>query len=401
MICDLAENFAERGHEVVVLTPFPSWPLGSPYPGYENRSAPFTEKTGRLTVVRLPSHTQPHYSLLGRAREGWSFGRSAARWLRTEGQAFDVIYEDSWPLFTQHWVGKVASRLGIPLITTVMDVYPESLLEKLPQWTWLLVAGPLRAWDKAIVNRAAKVVVLSREMKELYVRTREVPAGRLEVVYTWQNESPFLEPQDRAQCAVKYQVPLGVFSFMFMGNIGPVAGVEHLIRSFHQAQIPGAQLLIVGSGSQKAVCVELVQQLKASNIRFISEPNLANVSKVQSLADVFLLPVKRGAASSSIPSKLGAYMFSGKPILATVDAVSATSQAIIESRGGWSGPPEDQDWLAGMMLQVTQMASVELNEMGGRARAYGLSSFSKKEGVNRLAGIILEVGRTRAVHSSA
>ena len=395
MICDLAEGLVQRGHEVVVITPFPSRPLGTSYPGYEKRQVPLITKNGGLTVLRLPSHTQPQYSLLGRAWEGWSFGRSVARWLRKEGRDFDVLHEDSWPLFTQHWVGKTADQLGIPLITTIMDVYPESLLEKIPKWAGLIVESPIRAWDKAIVNRAVKVVVLSQSMKELYVRTRGVPPHRLEVVYTWQDERLFLEPQERAQCAVKYQVPPGAFSFMYMGNIGPVAGVEHLIHSFHQAQIPGTQLIIAGSGSQKAACVELVQQLQAANVRFVSDPDIANVPKMQSLADVFLLPLKKGTAGSSIPSKLAAYMFSGKPILATVDRDSATAQAVIDAQGGWVGPAEDQAWLAGMMRQVAQMKAGELAEMGRKAHTYGLSCFSKKEGVNRLAEIVLGVGRGR------
>ena len=48
-----------------------------------------------------------------------------------------------------------------------------------------------------------------------------------------------------------------------------------------------------------------------------------------------LLPIKKGAASSSIPSKLPAYMFSAKPIIGCMDVDSDTADAINQAECGW------------------------------------------------------------------
>ena len=184
-----------------------------------------------------------------------------------------------------------------------------------------------------------------------------------------------------------------LFTFMYMGNIGAVAGVDHLIRSFHRAKLANAQLIIGGGGAQRAVCQELVRGLNVGNVRFLSDPDSRNVPKLQSLADVLLLPMKRGEASSSIPSKLAAYMFSGKPIIATVDAGSATAKAIIDSQCGWVGMPEDETWLAERMRVVMKLTHDELLAFGRRARTYGMAHFSKAEGVNKLARILAEAAR--------
>ena len=55
------------------------------------------------------------------------------------------------------------------------------------------------------------------------------------------------------------------------------------------------------------------------NIEFWEALN-GKVPKIQAQADCMLLPIKKGAASSSIPSKLPACMFSAKPIIGCVDA---------------------------------------------------------------------------------
>ena len=82
---------------------------------------------------------------------------------------------------------------------------------------------------------------------------------------------------------------------VYLGNIGPVAGVDFLIQAFHRAAIENSQLLIIGDGSAKNKCVEMVDRLRIANARFISDPVVKNVPLIQSMANVCLLPLKRGA----------------------------------------------------------------------------------------------------------
>ena len=170
-----------------------------------------------------------------------------------------------------------------------------------------------------------------------------------------------------------------------MGNIGPVAGVDLLIDAFEIAQLKGARLVIAGSGSMKKALKEKAKNNQ--NIEFWDVPN-GKVPEIQSKADVMLLPIKRGAASSSIPSKLPAYMFSAKPIIGAIDENSDTANAIRESEGGFVVEPENSDKLAEMMNLVAKMDSNELKVMGERAQNYGLRVFSKGMNLPRLVDAI-------------
>lgn len=395
MASDLAVELHSQGHGVTVLAPFPSRPIGTVFPGFENRRQIHVTQTDGITVIRLPSYTQPESSIMGRARESWSFGQAVSQWLKENGRDISAIFDVNWPLFAQDAVTKIARHLGIPVVLNIMDIYPESLTVKLPGFVGRLVSPPLRAWDGAIVRRASRLMVISGGMKQIYLQTRHVPEDRVAVIHTWQDETIFFPPPNRSECASHYQVDGCKFTFMYLGNIGPVAGVEHLIRSFHRAQLPNAQLLIVGGGSQRDACEQLARELGCISVRFISDPNAANVPQLQALADVFLLPIRKGAAGSSIPSKLGAYMFSAKPILATVDVTSDTAEIVRSAQCGWVGEPEDESWLAGLMQRVAKMPAAELAELGDRAKACGLKTFGKQCGVKKLAALLCEIGVLR------
>jgi hypothetical protein len=100
--------------------------------------------------------------------------------------------------------------------------------------------------------------------------------------------------------------------------------------------------------------------------------------------------MRKGAGLSSIPSKLMAYLFSQRPVLATVDAEGDTARCIREANCGWVGEPENVHWLADKMAEVSSIPESALSALGQQGRAYGLRHFSKTEGVTRLGATILE-----------
>ena len=102
------------------------------------------------------------------------------------------------------------------------------------------------------------------------------------------------------------------------------------------------------------------------------------VPEVQSIEDVLILPVKKGNASYSIPSKLPAYMLSGKPIIACVDGDSDTAAAIKESNCGYVIEPENLESLVKAMNQIYQVEQSELEIVGTNGREFALTTLSKK-----------------------
>lgn len=382
---DLANHLAEGGHKVSVLCPLPSRPIGVKYPSFVNRCKLDVRTEGRVSVIRLPSFAAPQSKLWPRFRESYSFGMAASRYLAQLLPDTQAVYAMAWPLVGQHFVSQTAVKLGIPLIINVQDIYPESLLQKLPRWMGKCVYAPLLACDRAIVNRAQGLVVISENMRKTYWSSRRVPPSRVVTIPTWHDDQRFWPLPDRTVAAQRYQVPEELFTFLYLGNIGPVAGVEDLIRAFSIAAVPSTQLIIIGDGSRKAACQGIVAKSGVSNIRFLSDPDVANVPLLQSLADICVLPVRPGDSLSSIPSKLISYLFSAKPVFAIVDPGSDSERIILASKCGWVVNSGDVTAAVQQIKQIAAEDREELTRRGRNGRAYGLEHFAKARCVSSLA----------------
>jgi glycosyltransferase involved in cell wall biosynthesis len=321
--------------------------------------------------------------------ESWSFGRQVCRYLKHHLSNVDVVYANTWPVLSQALLARYCVRQGIPLVWHIKDLYPESLLAKLPRYARKMMAAPLVSLDRWITRQAKQTVVLSEGMRRVYLDNRGLPGEKVVTLLDWVDEQRFERLPREAEACARYGVPKDQFRFLYLGNIGPVAGVELLIKSFHAARLTHAQLVVAGDGSAKADCVELARRLQVKGVQFVSDPEAANVPLLQSLGHVCLLPLRKGAGMSSIPSKLIAYLLSAKPVLASLDAGSDTARCIQEAECGWVGEPEQMDWLAHKLTEVATLPATELAAMGQRGRAYGLKHFSKAKGVQRLADIIL------------
>ena len=126
------------------------------------------------------------------------------------------------------------------------------------------------------------------------------------------------------------------------------------------------------------------------NIEFCEVPN-GKVPEIQSKADVMMLPIKKGAASSSIPSKLPAYMFSAKPIIGSMDENSDTANAIKEANCGVVIEPDNVRILADMMARMEVTNRIELEAMGKKGQDYALAHFSKVANLKNLTAVIGEL----------
>lgn len=397
---DLAVHLAHSGARVTVLCPPPSRPIGADYAALTPNGKPLVRDEEGVEVVRLPSFTAPHSRLLPRMRESWSFGRHVQDYLKTHLSDAEAVYVNTWPLLSQALIARHCSKSHIPLVWHIKDLYPESLLPRLPAWVGKLVAPALTSLDRWSSHQARHTVVLSDSIRKVYLENRGLPAENVTTVRDWIDDQRYVQLPDRARACAQYGVPAQKFTFLYLGNIGPVAGVELLIESFCAARMKGAQLVIVGDGSAKMKCLQLAERLEAQDVHFISDPEAANVPTLQSMGHVCLLPMCKGAGSSSIPSKLMAYLLSSKPILATLDPDCDTARCIREAQCGWVGEPEDAAWLTEKMKEVATFAGKDLSAMGARGRTYGLRHFSKTEGVERLAKLLREVGRQQKLKMS-
>ncbi len=91
-----------------------------------------------------------------------------------------------------------------------------------------------------------------------------------------------------------------------------------------------------------------LEPLKASavgldNLTFVEMQPRERLPEVLAAADLHLVPLKKGLARSSVPSKLYSILAAGRPVLASVDAGTEVAETVQAAGAGVSVPPEDPD----------------------------------------------------------
>lgn len=372
---DIAEKLSKT-NEVVVLCPQPTRPKGFQF---LNDYEPVN-----YLVIRVNSYTCAASRIMGRFRESYSFGSHCVKYIKENSAKIDIIYLNSWPLLAQYFIVKTAKKINIPCVTHVQDIYPESLINRIPIGKYLLTKILLPI-DKYSLNNSNKIICISDNMKKALVQSRNFPSSKATVIANWQNEEDFINFRNLKAKPEKSLSNL--LTFMYLGNNGPLAGVDFLIESYVKANISNSKLIIAGSGSRTKACKDLVKSLQATNIEFLSVPQ-GQVPEIQDIADVMLLPVKRNGAMSSIPSKLPAYMFSSKSIIGSLDLESDTAKAIIESDCGIVVEPENENQLINAMKEISNWSKQDLDKKGKAGFDYGMLHFSKKANLQKVVSII-------------
>lgn len=363
-------DYISKENEVVVLCPYPTRPAGLVL---EKRCSP-----ERYKLEYVNSFTCPSFDLIGRFRESYSFGIHCAKYINKFSKEIKCIYINSWPLFAQYIIIKTARKYNIPSLLHVQDIYPESLIQKLPFFSKKIVYQLLLPLDKIILKNANRIICISPSMISFLSKTRGIAIEKFDLIRNWQDDNNFLQICQKAENTD--------FVFMYVGSISPSSGVDLLIRSFHKAGLPKSRLIIAGSGSEKQKCIDISKDLNDA-IEF-SEAKPSKVPEIQSRADVLLLPLKKGIATTATPSKLTAYLLSSKPVIACVENESDVANILKEGKCGFLIKPEDEDALSIKMKEVYELDCTFLEAMGIRGREYALKHLSREVNLKKLVSVI-------------
>ena len=322
--------------------------------------------------------------MAGRFRESYSFGRCAAEFIRIHREEIDFVYNDGWQFVGLYLVARACVRYGIPYLVPIQDIYPESLLTKLPRVPLLrpLVRALMAPFDRYYIRHAACVRTISPAMARYLAQTRGVEEKRFLVVANWQDETGFDAVPDEAKDDGRTTV-----RFMFAGNNSRQANVAMIINAFLDAGLHNAELYIMGGGNERENCELLARRRGASNVTFGSIPD-GMVPEVQRRADVMVLALKHGTGTLCIPSKLVAYMLSGKAVLASVEEGSDTSRILREAQCGVVTPEDDRASLTEAFRRLAATSREELCLMGKRSRHYAEQHLTRRANLTRVVQTI-------------
>lgn len=381
----IARALQARGHDVRVLTSFPSYPLGQVHSGYTMRlrQDEVRDNVRLRRVPDLPSHDE---KAVRRALSLTSFALSATsrmRWLRD----CDVVltYLSPATVGLAPWV--LDRFAGVPYVLYVQDLWPETITASgfiRNNTANRLVEASLHRLLKRLYERAAGVVGISPSMTATLA---ERGAGVSPVsIPNWVDDVFVPAPRERAS-GVDWDTRSWI---MYAGGMGDLQALDHAVRALSILDNrPDIGLAFVGDGVARPGLQLLAKSLGVEDrVRFLGPRPMTDMPVLMAetaaqLVSLKNLPVFRG----TIPSKLQASMACAAPVICAVAGDAA--DLVREADAGLVVEPENSRALARAFRNIADMGADERRAMGARGNAHYASTLSAEAGAQRLEEVLL------------
>jgi len=206
----LAEILCSDGNYVTVLCPYPSRGLNIkdinviPKIKYEN-----------LEVIRLKSYRSPKSKIISRFFESLSFGLCAFYFIFKLKKKPAILYMNIWPIFSQLLISFSCIILNIPYINHIQDVYPESLIYRLPNISKNIIHKTFFNIDNYISKNATGLIFISNKIYINYTLTRNINNVSAKVIHNWTDESKYAYIPNRNDVCDYYNIKKDLVTFMF------------------------------------------------------------------------------------------------------------------------------------------------------------------------------------------
>jgi colanic acid biosynthesis glycosyl transferase WcaI len=363
VITRIVLELADRGHELHVVTALP-WYV------HHDVEAAWAGRTVRVEPTEWGSITRVHPFPTDKTsvpRRAAAFGAfSALAGLSgLRGGRVDGVLAMSPPL-TLGLTGWAMSVVrGGPLVFNIQDVFPDVAVE-LGAITDQRVVRAARWLERTSYQRAAAVTVLSDDLRD-NVMAKLPPAQRSKVrVIPNFVDTEAVRPLDRATA---YRRELGIGDqtvVMYAGNVGFSQSLELLLYAARELVAdPSVLFLINGGGSARPGLERDAADLP--NVRFAPYQPKERLSEVLATGDLHVVPLKRGLASSSVPSKTYSILAAGRPLLASIDPGTEVARLVEAAGCGIAVEPDDpQAFLAGLK----GLLAGDRDDLGARGRTF-------------------------------
>lgn len=371
MINDLVREWVEMGHEVEVVTQYPSYPLSYVSDGYENKGFQ-TEVWEGVKIHRYPFVEGYKDSKMKKIKNYYSFAQGGKKVVDSLSGKYDCAFvSQTGPLTVAYPALYAKKKLGIPVNIWTYDIWPDAV------------------WGYGFPKNGITEVVLGKMIRKIYGGCDRIfitskkfadTIGRYtdkECVYA----PNWLRTVENVKSAVRLEPEK--FHFTFTGNVSRYQNLVNTIEGFVKAGLEDAQLNIVGDGSYMANVQAAIAGLDTKNVVFHGRWPYNEMYDVMMQSNVLLLPLMPNEGiEKTEPLKLQSYLQVGKPIFGILNG--AGRDIIEENKLGLCASPTDTDSIAEGFRRMLEFALNNANGVCQSAQHLMHTRFDKWEIVNRI-----------------
>jgi colanic acid biosynthesis glycosyl transferase WcaI len=363
----IVEELAKRGHELHVVTSLPWYRDHAIEPGWSGRLWR-TERTTWGSITRV--HPFPGKSKRNLPRRAAGFVLFSTL-VGLRGVSVDIrrrridgVLAMSPPLTLGLTGWLIRSVRGGRLVFNIQDVFPDAAVETGAITNRRIIAAARRL-ERASYHRSDAVVLLSDDLAD-NVR-RKVASNHQGKVCVVPNfvDVDAIRPRDRRNT---YRDELGIGDetvVMYAGNVGFSQSLDLVLAAARR--LPDVRFVINGDGSALADLRGRASGL--ANVHFVGYQPIERLGEVLAAADIHVVPLRRGLARVSVPSKTYSILAAGRPILAAIDPDTEVPRILAESGAGTSVEPDSEDaFVTALTTMIGDRAA--LRRMGDAGREW-------------------------------
>ena len=337
----IVERLAERGHRLHVVTAVPWYRHHAVEAGWDGQLTRHEDTSwGRITRVH-PFPTDKT-NLAARAVGFAGFTALAVAEGAITQERPDVVLAMSPPLTLGAAGWMVARSRRAPFVFNIQDVFPDVAVE-LGLLTDPRAIAAARRLEVATYRAADAVTVLSDELAaNVAAKIGGADPGR--TVHVIPN---FVDldavPATPAPGGAAYRAEFGLGDrtvVMYAGNVGYSQSLDLLVHAA-RAMAHRSDVVFVVNGGGSALEGLRADASDLGNVVFVGMQPRERLGEVLAAGDVHLVPLRRGLARASVPSKLYSVLAAARPLVASVDPGTEVARTVAAAGAGVSVPPDD------------------------------------------------------------
>lgn len=345
----IVEELARRGHELHVITAVPWYREHRVEPGFETKWWS-VERTTWGTVTRVNPFPGKSKSNIFRRAIGFVLFSVLVGLcgLRAGGKGrVDGVLAMSPPLTlgVTGWLVRVVR--GGRLVFNIQDVFPDAAIETGAISNPVIIA--LARWlEKFSYRRSDLVVLLSEDLADnVRMKLGHRDRHRVRVIPNFV-DTQAITPSTRNNA---YRSELGIGDepvVMYAGNVGYSQSLDLMVDAAQA--LPEVFFVINGDGSARPSLEQRAREL--NNVRFVDYQPIERLNEVLAAADVHVVPLRKGLAKVSVPSKSYSVLAAGRALLAAIDPGTEIPRLLSESGGGVAVAPDNPAAFIGALREM-------------------------------------------------
>ena len=367
---ELADGLAKRGHQVTLVTGFPTYPKSHFYKGYRPKFYR-RDSYGNADILRLPHFPHGGKSVTRRILNYSSFMLSVAGIGSWVSKSVDCMYVFLPPPTTGLAACFLAAIKRAPFLCDVQDIWPEAVLASGMMGEGNAIKA-ISLLQNFIYDSAKRITVPSPGYRK-YLVGKGVDSDKIEVVPNWADTEVY-RPVAYDDAVAERHCLTGKFNVLFAGNLGLMQALDTVIAAAEQLrENPNIQFVFAGSGVEEARIRVLSKEKGLDNVRFLGRFPPEDMAPLYAIADALLVHLKKNSLFEiTIPSKTLSYLACAKPLIMGVEGDAAN---LVESVGaGLSCASENPTSLAAAVKKLHGMSPTERHAMGAAGRNYLLAN---------------------------